>query len=113
MTRDSEDDDDPATISFAYTTANGKVTDVDITDFDGKHKVYHFSENGYLRSEVLDANGRRPISVTYDRSDATNVASATTVRCMRARTATSSTQNPPVPTVTRKSRDAVIRANCR
>jgi len=63
-------------------SVEGKVAENDVTESDGTHTVYRFSDSHYLRSEIIDARGPRPISVTYDRSDSTNTALAMTIRCL-------------------------------
>jgi YD repeat-containing protein len=73
---------DPYTLRFAYTVVEGKVAENDVTESDGTHTVYRFSDSHYMRSETIDARGPRPISVTYDRSDSTNTALAMTIRCL-------------------------------
>lgn len=112
VTRDSEDDDDPATLSVDYMVANGTVTGVDVTEYDGTHTVTRFSENGYEVSEILDARGPRPVSVTYDRSDASNVASAMTIRCMGDDGHVVRTL-PTSPGLNEDVRDSFIQKNCR
>jgi len=73
------DDPDPYTLEFAYTIVDGKVAANDVTEDDGTHTVYRFSDSHYVLSEVWDARGGHPISIAYDRRD--NVSMAMTIRC--------------------------------
>jgi YD repeat-containing protein len=74
-------DEEPYSIRFKYTVADGRVTMNDVTENDGTHTVYRFNDAGYVLSETIDAESESPISVTYDRSASTNVAMAMTIRC--------------------------------
>jgi len=75
-------DDDPYTLRLSYTVVDGRVTMNDITENDGTHTVYRFNENHYTLSEIIDARGSNPVSITYDRSFSTNIALAMTIRCL-------------------------------
>jgi YD repeat-containing protein len=77
--------EDPYTLEFAYTIAENRVTANDVTENDGTHTVYRFSESHYVLSEIFDARGPHPISVTYDRSASTNLAVTMTIRCWTPR----------------------------
>jgi YD repeat-containing protein len=73
------DDPGPYTLEFNYTIVDGKVAANDVTEDDGTHTVYRFSDSHYVLSEIWDARGEHPISIAYDRRD--NVWTAMTIRC--------------------------------
>lgn len=75
------DSEDPVTFQFAYTVSNGSVVQTDMTR-NGARTRYRYNSKHYELSETIDADGRNPISVTFDRSAATNLISALTVRCI-------------------------------
>ena len=75
------DSEDPVTFQFAYTVADGLVTQTDMTR-DGKRTRYTYNSKHYELSQLIDADGPNPISVTFERSAATNLISALTVRCI-------------------------------
>ena len=75
------DSDEPIILQFAYTVRDESVVQTDMTR-NGVRTRYTYNGRGYELSETLDADGVNPISITYDRSEATNLVSALTVRCI-------------------------------
>jgi Domain of unknown function (DUF6531) len=75
------DAEEPISFQFAYTVRDGLVAQTDMTR-DGVRTRFTYNSSHYEMSETMDADGPNPISVTYDRSAATNLVSALTVRCL-------------------------------
>src|SRR2546427_2671247 len=75
------DSEDPITFQFAYTVDHGLVTQTDMTR-NGVRTRYTYNSKHYEVYEIIDADGPNPISVTFERSAATNLISALTVRCI-------------------------------
>ena len=74
----------PDVIRFAYTVRNGAVVQTDITEFDGTITRTRYNEHHYRLLEILDAEGERPLTVTYDR-DSSNVARMARAQCRDGR----------------------------
>jgi hypothetical protein len=74
------DSEDPVTFQFAYTVVNESVVQTDMTR-DGARTRYRYNSSPYELSKTTDADGPNSISVTFDRSESTNLVSALTVRC--------------------------------
>jgi YD repeat-containing protein len=72
--------DGPWVFEFAYTVVDGSVSETDVTE-NGTRTRYRFSPSHYMLSAIYDADGPSPATVTFDRSDSTNVALSMTVRC--------------------------------
>jgi YD repeat-containing protein len=68
-------------IEFAYKVSQGRVTETNVKQYDGTHTLYRFNDHHYVHEQVLDAEGSRPISVSYDRDPTGQFAIALTVRC--------------------------------
>jgi YD repeat-containing protein len=75
------DFDVPVTFQFVYTVRDGSIVQTDMTR-NGARTRFTYNSNGYPLSETTDADGPNPISVTFDRSEFTNLTSALTVRCV-------------------------------
>jgi YD repeat-containing protein len=75
------DAEEPITFQFAYTVDNGLVAHTDMTR-NGVRTRYTYNSKHYELSQIIDADGPNPISVTFDRSATTNLVSALTVRCL-------------------------------
>jgi YD repeat-containing protein len=73
--------DEAAVISFDYTVRDGSVIQTDVTEYDGTHTRQTYNRHHYLLSRTFDLDGARPVSVSYDRDDTTNLTTAIRLRC--------------------------------
>lgn len=69
------------TFEFAYTVVDGSIVQTDMTR-NGERTRYTYNSSHYELTETIDADGPNPLSVTYDRSAATNAITALTLQCI-------------------------------
>lgn len=77
--------DAPASvISFDYTVRDGSVVQTDIEEYDGTRTRQTYNRRHYLLTETFDTDGSDPVSVSYDRDEATNLTRAVSIQCRGA-----------------------------
>jgi YD repeat-containing protein len=75
------DSEEPVTFEFVYTVRHGSVVQTDVTR-NGELTCHTYNSSHYEVSETIDPDGPDPISVSFDRSESTNLTHALTVRCL-------------------------------
>ncbi|HYT67051.1 MAG TPA: DUF6531 domain-containing protein [Vicinamibacterales bacterium] len=75
------DSDEIDSIGFDYTVRGSQVIQTDTTEYDGTHTRTIYNPRHYRTSEVFDADGEHPVTVSFERDGETNVTRAFHVQC--------------------------------
>jgi YD repeat-containing protein len=78
--RDSDDDNDPWVWTGHYEVVDGSVVQIEFDEGNGLER-HRFNRLHYVVEETFDADGRFPITFTYDRDELTNLVRSARLSC--------------------------------
>jgi YD repeat-containing protein len=68
-------------IEFAYKVSGGSVVETNVKEYDGTHTVVRFNAQRYVETEIHDAEGKEPVTVSIDRDPIGQFPTGASVTC--------------------------------